>query len=49
MVEVVGRVGGQLLHRVTLDDAVALSILWHLRLDDAAGPGADSAVVTESK
>ena len=48
MVEVVGRVGGQLLHRVTLDDAVALSILWHLRLD-AVGPGADSAVVTGSK
>ena len=47
MVEVVGRVGGQLLHRATLDDALAL-VLWHLRLD-AVGPGADSAVVTGSK
>ena len=49
MVEVVGRVGGHLLHRATLDDAVALSILWHLRLDAAVRPGADSAVVAGSK
>ena len=49
MVEVVGRVGGQLLHRATLDDGIAVAlILWHLRLD-AIGPGADSTVVTESK
>ena len=46
MVEVVGRVGGQLLHWSALD-GIAL-VLWHLRLN-AVRPGADSAVVAGSK